>query len=173
MITIISSTNRKGSNTLKVASHYLQLLEAEGGTAQLLDLSELPETFAFSELYGNRSKGFEQILTQYIEGAEAFVFVIPEYNGGFPGFLKLFVDAIPPSAFNHKKAGVVGLSSGHTGALRGLDHFSNILEYLKVDVIHNRPKLSAIESVLDENGSVADERALAQLKVHVGRMVGE
>ena len=171
MICIVSGTNRKESNTLKVANCYMDILEDQGAEVRLLDLATLPETVAFTELYGERSAGYTQEFVSAVNQATKFVFVIPEYNGGFPGILKLFIDSLPPTMLHGKKAGLIGLSSGQTGGLRPMDQFTNILNYLRVDVISNKPKLSLIEAMIDEEGKVHDQRCLGLLKEHATRMM--
>ena len=167
MITVISSTNRLGSNTLKVAKAYLEILENQGAECQLMDLCGLPRDIAFSELYGQRSDSFQQNFISLVEKSEKYVFVIPEYNGGFPGILKLFIDAIPPKSWNNKKAGLVGLSNGAAGALRAMDQFSNVLNYLKVNVYHFKPKFSKIEEMLDAEGKFISPEPLELLRTHI------
>ena len=171
MICIVSGTNRKGSNTLKVAQYYMDMLEAQGAEVKLIDLAFLPEDIAFAELYGKRTQEYKVDFIDKVDKAQKLVFVMAEYNGGFPGILKLFIDSLPPSVLHHKKAGLIGLSSGHTGALRPMDQFSNVLNYLKVDVISDKPKLSYIEAMIDGSGAVTDARCIAELKAHADRMI--
>ena len=163
MITVISSTNRKDSNSAKVAKAYVEILGNQQAEAQVIDLADLPRDIAFSECFGERSDSFQQNFIRLVENSETFIFIIPEYNGGFPGILKLFIDAIPPKAFHHKKAALVGISSGITGALRPMDQFSNVLNYLKVNVLSDMPKLSAIEEALDERGQLVHQIYLNRL----------
>ena len=123
MITIISSTNRPGSNTLKIAKYYQKLLLQKGQEANVLSLAELPDTIIATDLYGKRSEAFKMIL-DVINQSDKFLFVIPEYNGSYPGILKVFVDACDfPESFYEKKAALVGISSGKYGNIRGVDHF--------------------------------------------------
>jgi chromate reductase, NAD(P)H dehydrogenase (quinone) len=154
MITVISSTNRPNSNTLKVAGEYVKILENAGVNCRLLDLRKLPKGFLFDECFGNRTPEFEQGIIQNIVNSDKFVFVIPEYNGGFPGVLKGFVDAVPPKSFSFKKAALIGVSTGHAGNLRGTDSFTNVLNYLKVSVYFDKPKLSSVDKLLDINGTL-------------------
>lgn len=165
MITVFSGTNRPDSNTLLVATQYCSLLSAAGLENQLLDLQSLPRDFAFTDLYGNRSTPMEGILKQYIENVEKFVFVVPEYNGSFPGVMKTLIDGIHPKFFRDKKAALIGLASGHAGNLRGLEHLTGILHYLKVHVHYNKLKLSDIDNLM-HNGRVVQEKALHQLTDH-------
>jgi multimeric flavodoxin WrbA len=46
MITIIASTNRPGSSTLKMAKYYQQKLQEKGVEANLLSLAQLPPTLS-------------------------------------------------------------------------------------------------------------------------------
>lgn len=171
MISVISSTNREGSYTRKIAMIYLDLLKEYEVECQLIDLLELPKDVAFAELYGNRSDAFKSGFQDKVEKTDKFVFVLPEYNGGFPGVLKLFVDAIPPKFLHGKKAGLVGVSSGAAGALRPMDQFSNILNYLRMDVIAEKPKLSAIDKALNGEDEIVNKRYSESLKKHVQKMI--
>lgn len=144
MITLISGTNRPNNNTRKVVN-VLERLYCENGVAtQVLDLCTLPRDVAFAEVYGRRSEAFAEILAKYVVPVDKFVFVVPEYNGGFPGILKLFLDAADPQMWYGKKAAIAGLSAGRSGNLRGMDHLTGVLNYLQVDVHHFKPGLSRL-----------------------------
>ncbi|NNC84033.1 MAG: NAD(P)H-dependent oxidoreductase [Flavobacteriales bacterium] len=171
MIGIVSGTNRADNLSCQIANLYAQLLENEGAEHVLIDLRDLPRDIAFAETYGERSADYTRQFVQPMEDCEKFVFVIPEYNGGFPGILKLFIDSIPPRAFYYKKAGLIGLSNGRGGAARAMDQFSNVLNYLRVDVIAQKPKLSAIHQALGKEGDLMDEEYATRLKEHVKKML--
>ncbi|HEX3385281.1 MAG TPA: NAD(P)H-dependent oxidoreductase, partial [Mucilaginibacter sp.] len=80
MITIISSTNRPGSSTLKVAQYYRKRLHELGAEAGVLSLSELPPNLIQTDLYGSRSEAFMSI-QDVVTKTKKFIFIIPEYNG--------------------------------------------------------------------------------------------
>lgn len=165
MITIIAGTNRLDSNSERIANFYNNLTPEK---SQVLCLKDLPNDFVFADTYGEGSPAFNKIVTEKIINADKFIFVIPEYNGGFPGVLKAFIDAVPPKHFHDKKAALVGLSSGHTGALRPMDQFSDILHYLKVEVLSAKPKLSGIEKLIAKD-TLVDERAIGLLNDQIER----
>lgn len=165
-ITVIVGTNRPESNSEKLAGLYSKLLITEGAEVSIYNLIDLPKDFAFNEMYGKRSDSMRMMIEEFIDPVSKFAFVIPEYNGGFPGVLKAFVDCIHPSSFYNKKAGLIGLSSGRAGSLRGMDQFTNVLNYLKVNVFHSKPKLSGFESLIDEKGEINDPDALLLLRKH-------
>ena len=166
MTTVICGTNRENSNSSIIAKVYEQLIKKEEEQVAVLYLKDLPKSFAYDEINGHNSDEFNFVIENYIKASNRFVFIIPEYNGGFPGVLKSFIDSIPPKYFNFKKAALVGVSSGHAGALRPLDQFTNVLHYLKVEVFSNKPKLSSIEALLD-NDEINDADALKRLSEHV------
>lgn len=163
MITIVVGTNRKNSNSEIIAKHFSRLLNQREIDNQMLKLEDLPPRFIETDMYGERSEDFLEVAQKYIIDVDKFVFVIPEYNGGFPGILKTFVDALSPRWIHYKKAVLIGLSSGHAGSLRGMDQFTNVLNYLRVHVHYHKPKLSQIENALSSEGVLVNDRALQEL----------
>ncbi|MFN6379984.1 MAG: NADPH-dependent FMN reductase [Flavobacteriales bacterium] len=166
IITIVSSTNRAESYTFSVASVYHQILLENGVESRLLSLTDLPDNFLKSDLYGQRSPEFKEIIDQYVSGVNKFVFVAPEYNGSYPGVLKSFIDGVPPRMFHTKKAGIIGVSSGAAGNLRGQEHLTGVLHYLKVFVHYNKLKLSGIDKAFDGNRHLVHEDYTIKLKDH-------
>lgn len=148
MIGIIIGTNRHNSLSRKVGNYYQNLLKTFGEESQIIDLSELPVDFAFSALYHNSGKNeafnnFQKI----IDETKKFVFIVPEYNGSFPGVLKTFFDGLRyPDTFNNKKAALVGISAGVLGNAVGLGHLNDILSYMETDVLGLRLKLGSMKT---------------------------
>jgi chromate reductase len=160
MVTIISGTNRPLSNTLKVCKYYQQQLRIKGLATELIDLQSLPQNLITSDLYGKRSDDFKAI-QELVTRTEKFLFVIPEYNGSFPGVLKTFIDACDfPNSFYDKKACLVGISSGKYGNIRGIEHFNGVCAYLHLNVMPLRIHISAIKTELDENDAFFKEDTL-------------
>jgi len=164
MITIISGTNRCESETERISETIFRILsERVGKEVQLLKLCELPKDFIHPDMYAKegQSSSINAIQDQYMRNADKFWFVFPEYNGGVPGILKLFIDAISVRdlglTFHNKKACLTGISSGRAGNLRGMDHFASVLNYLKVIVWHNRLPISSIKTLLGPSGEIADK----------------
>lgn len=151
-ITIISATNRPASNTEKVARHYESALKQSGPEVRFLSLTQLPAGILQSDLYGQRSPEMELLINTYITPAEGFIFVVPEYNGSFPGVLKVLLDAVPPRFWNDKHACLVGVSTGRAGNLRGMEHLTNILHYLKMHVYHNKLPISRVDTLFGAEG---------------------
>jgi chromate reductase len=157
MVTIISGTNRPSSNTLKVAKYYKKILKAKGLESNIFNLQDLPSALISSDLYGNRSSQFEPI-QKLVNDTTKFLFVIPEYNGSFPGVLKTFIDACNfPDSFYDKKAALVGISGGKYGNIRGIDHFAGVCSYLHLHVLPLRLHIAAIKTELDDQNNFFKE----------------
>jgi chromate reductase len=171
MITIISSTNRPGSSTLKVAKYYQKQLRERGVEAGLLSLSELPPNIIQTDLYGSRSEAFEPI-QDIVTKTDKFIFIIPEYNGSFPGVLKVFVDACSfPESFYDKKAALVGVSSGRYGNIRGVDHFTGVCHYIHLNVMPLKLHIAAIHKELDTDGNLFKEDTLKYTAEQIDKFI--
>ncbi len=153
MITIICGTNRTNSATKKVAGIYEKILQSRQQQTFLIDLVDLPNDFIVSALYENAGKNLAfNPIQDHISKSEKFVFVTPEYNGSFPGILKTFIDALKfPDTFEGKKCAMVGISSGVQGAVLAMSHLTDIFNYLGMNVLAKKPKLSFIDGKMNDD----------------------
>jgi chromate reductase, NAD(P)H dehydrogenase (quinone) len=157
MYTIIAGTNRAGSNTLKVAKEYQRLLKERGLESIVFSLEGIDLL--------NRNKAFEAIENEVIIPSEKLLFIVPEYNGSFPGVLKLLFDTGKShKMWWHKKALLTGISTGRAGNLRGMDHLAGILNYLKITVHPNQLPISVVDKLMDKNGKFTDESTVAAIR---------
>ena len=157
MITIVCTTNRPDSNTRKVAQMYQEALSAMEEESQILDLKEVDANWIQGSNYGKNVPEFEEIVSRYIRVPEKLVFITPEYNGGFPGYLKFFMDACDQGDWSGKKVALMGLASGRAGNVRGLDHLTGIVHYLGSEVYSKKVYLSQINQSLTEGGEIENE----------------
>ncbi len=160
MITIVAGTNRLSSNTLKLAHVYQQLLNQMGKESQILSLEGINVL--------NRDSHFEEIENKFIIPIQHFIFIVPEYNGSFPGILKAFIDTTRShDIWYHKKALLTGDSSGRAGNLRGMDHLADILNFLKITVHPNKLPISQINKLMSPLGQIEDEATLKAIRLQV------
>ena len=152
--TIVVGTHRINSNSEKVANYYQNKLLLKNIDSTIIKLRDLPSDFVFSDTFGKRSNAFNYF-QNIVSQTNKFIFIIPEYNGSFPGVLKAFIDACDfPNSFLEKKACLVGLSSGQFGNLRGLEHFTGVANYVKMNVHYNKMYLAGVQKDLEENGEI-------------------
>ncbi len=153
MYTIISGTNRVGSNTLKVAKEYKRQLQQKGVDAQLLSLEG-------DDLLTNAQR-LQDIENKFVVPAQNLLFIAPEYNGSFPGVLKLLFDnGKSHKIWWNKKALITGVSTGRAGNLRGMDHLSGILNYLRITVHPSQLPISSVDKLLDGDGYFTDKNTV-------------
>jgi NAD(P)H-dependent FMN reductase len=147
--TIISGTNRSGSNTCKVARYYEQLLLSKNIAPKFLNL----EGWNFLE----KTNEFAALEKEILVPTSKFIFISPEYNGSIPGVLKVMLDISDyKKVWWGKKALLTGVATGRSGNLRGMEHLTGILNYLRVFVHPNRLPISAVDKLLNGEGVVAD-----------------
>ncbi len=145
MYTIISGTNRADSHTEKVAAEYQRILSEKNINAGILSLKNLDVLY--------RNKEFVSVENEVLFPSQKFIFIVPEYNGSYPGVLKAMIDSSEvKKAWHHKKALLTGVSTGRAGNLRGMDHLSGCLHYLKMNVHYNKLPISVIDKVMNRNG---------------------
>jgi chromate reductase, NAD(P)H dehydrogenase (quinone) len=172
MITIITGTNRPASNSRAVANLYGRLLEQRNQPHRILDLADLPADFTSSALYDNigTNEAFNQ-LSGLIGSSDKFVFVVPEYNGSFPGVLKAFIDGLAyPNTFRNKKAALVGISSGVQGSGLAMSHLTDIFNYLGMHVLALKPRLAQIEKHFDGT-AITNELYLELLNQQIDQFI--
>jgi chromate reductase, NAD(P)H dehydrogenase (quinone) len=167
MIVIISSTDRKDGLTHTLANHYFQEISKKTDEEVVIfSLENLPIDLYGSGMYNKDtlSDAFQKIENNLLIPAKKFLFVIPEYNGSFPGILKLFIDAASirskMAIFKGKKAALVGLSTGRAGNIRGLEHFTSIMMFMGVSVLPNLLPISLFNKLLNDKKAIQDEGTL-------------
>ena len=126
MITIVCTTNRPDSNSIKVSELYEKALSTNGETCQILDLKNVEAQWIQNSHYSDNVPEMEEIVSKYIRPVSKLVFIIPEYNGSFPGILKFFMDGCDYGVWEGKKVAMLGLATGRAGNLRGVDHLTGI-----------------------------------------------
>lgn len=164
MYTIISGTNRADSNTIRVAELYQLLLRQKDIESKLLSLEGLNVL--------ERNPEFEQIEREMLIPAQKFIFVSPEYNGSIPGVLKAMFDISDiRKAWAGKKALLTGVSTGRAGNLRGMEHLTGVLHYLRVVVHPNKLPISVVDKLFDGEGRITDKATLHAINTQLDEFI--
>ena len=147
MYTIISATNRLGSHTEKVALQYQKIFQDKNVEAKLFSLKNINVL--------ERNPEFTKAENEFLIPAQKFILIMPEYNGSFPGVLKAMIDISDiRKAWWGKKALLTGISTGRAGNLRGMDHITGVLNYMRMIVHHNKLPISVIDTIMDKEGKI-------------------
>ncbi len=164
MITIISATNRQDSMTLKMANIYFRAFSGKSADVHLVSLE--------NKNVWERGDDLIELEKKYFIPSDKFVFIMPEYNGSFPGIFKLMLDNSDiKKCWWNKKVMLVGIADGRAGNLRGLDHMTNILHYLKMHVFYNKLPFSRINDEMDKEGTILKPQSLKAINEQVDQFL--
>ncbi len=173
MITVISGSNRRNSACRYVAQAYADALRTlTSEEVKILLLEDIPHDWFHPLMYTEdyQTASLAQIQSEYMIPAEKVVYVSSEYNGSFPGVLKLFIDGCSvrqyKATFKGKKAALVGVATGRAGNLRGMDHLTGVLNHVGTIVMPNKLPLSKIHDVSDKSGVITDAGTLKVILQH-------
>jgi NAD(P)H-dependent FMN reductase len=164
MYTIISATNRVGSHTEKVAIFYQRLLRENGVEAGILSMVGLNVL--------EKNPGFNRIEKELLIPTQKFIFIMPEYNGSFPGVLKAMIDITDvKKTWWWKKVLLTGVSTGRAGNLRGMDHITGSLHHMNMIVHPNKLPISVIDKVMDADGVINNQVTIASVKLQLEQFI--
>lgn len=157
-IAIIVGSIRKDSSNLKLAKA-VEKLGAGKFTATHVRIDDLP--LFNQDLEANPPEAVTR-LKKEIEGADAVLFVTPEYNRSVPGVLKNAIDwASRPygkSSFPGKPAAIIGTSPGAIGAAVAQNHLRSIVGGFLDMQLMGQPELYLTfkEGMIDAEGAVSN-----------------
>ncbi len=164
MVSILIGTNRAGSNTRKVALRISECYADLGEKVRVIDLGELPPELFAPSAYAEKPAAFKPFADAVLHAA-GLVVVCPEYNGGFPGVLKYFIDMLPfPESFERRPVAFVGLAAGQFGALRPVEQLQQIFGYRNAHIYPSRVFIPGVTGVLNDDGSISDEKLVDRLR---------
>jgi len=158
-ICILSGTHREGSYTFRVSSYIHRILsEKKDITSELFSLRDISADILLNSGLSMQTGRVAEAAARYIQPMDGLIFVVPEYNGSFPGIVKTWIDVLHPSFFWGKAVMLIGVSSGRAGNLRGLEHLSGICQHLKMHVYHFKLPISRIEEIWKNHEPDKDTR---------------
>ncbi|MEQ9309726.1 MAG: NADPH-dependent FMN reductase [Balneolaceae bacterium] len=154
---IISSTDRPNSKSLEVSNYVKTLYDKEGVFPEVISLEDFPLSDIVGGLYGEKIKSIQDF-REPILNANALLFVIPEYNGGFPGVLKLFIDYLPfPGAFEKIPMAFIGVAAGAFGGLRPVEQFQMVANYRNAIQFPERVFINRVNSEFDPKNGLKND----------------
>ena len=157
-VAVIVGSLRKDSMNLKLAKA-LEKLAQSRFDMQFVQIGDLP---LFSQDLENPMPQQVARLKKEIEGADAVMFVTPEYNRGMPGPLKNAIDwASRPygkNSFARKPAALCGASPGAIGTACSQHNLRPTLDYLDV-ILMGQPEVyfQFKEGIIDAEGNISSD----------------
>lgn len=166
MIYIISGTNRKNSKTFEVSQIVQRELKSLGRDVQIVDLCEIPMDALHAADYGKSVPPQISEIINSLNQSEGLYFVIPEYNGSFPGVLKYFIDYFSyPETFEFRPVAFTGLG-WRFGGLRPVEHLQQVFNYRNAFIYPERLFIQNAPNVV-QNTTIGDAKLMEVLKRQV------
>lgn len=163
-LSILSCTDRPNANAYRIAESLEPLYRDLGAEVHRHSLCEFPHADVVGGKYGQSLSAVEAFNREVLD-ADGYLWVVPEYNGGFPGILKLFFDYLPfPDALNGKPMALIGEAAGSFGALRPVEQLQDLLIYRKAMIYPERVFLPSIRDRLDQEEMWIDKKSKARLQ---------
>ena len=171
-LTLVSGTNRPGSNTRKITGLLAGIYAELGQPAEILDLADLPPEIFLPASYAKKPPAFARF-SNTILASDGVHIVTPEYNGGLPGVLKYFIDMLKfPEAFEHRPVAFTGVAAGMWGGLRPVEQLAAIFSYRNAHLFPERVFLPGINQQLSPEGQLTKEDSLQRLHAQATGFVG-
>lgn len=157
-ILVILGSTRQGRKGEAVARWFMERADQRtDATFELVDLRDWPMPFidnlmppAFSQYDRAALPWAEKVGT-----ADGFVFVMPEYNHGYPAVLKNALDHIYHE-WGNKPAAIVSYGSSGAG-YRAAEQLRQVLIELRVAPIRAQVGIPSVWSAFDEQGRLHDK----------------
>lgn len=161
---IIVGTNRVGSNSRKVGMFYKQVFLSKGIDAELITLEDVS--------LNATDPAFVSFQEHHLKPVTKFIFILPEYNGSYPGIFKSMIDITDVKrCWPGKKALLVGVATGKGGNIRGLEHVTGVLNYLKVNVLANKLPISTVDKLMDAEGNIIESMTINSIQEQVAEFI--
>lgn len=137
-IVVVCGTNRDGALSRLLATEVAESYRQRGETVDLLDMAELPPDVLLGSAYKEQPANVKSLVDRFL-ASDGVVFIIPEYNGSYPGVLKMFADMLPyPEGFDSRPCAFIGLAAGQFKGLRAVEHFQQVAGYRNAHVFPRR-----------------------------------
>ncbi len=151
---ILTTTTRDGRRGISVARWITEFVEKTGGfDVELLDLKEINLPFMDEPNHPRMQKYTHEHTKRWsamIQPAEAFIFVLGEYNYGYPAPIKNAIDFL----FNEWKYKPVAFVSygGISGGLRSTQMLKQVVTTINMMPISEQVNIPFFANKIDEDG---------------------
>ncbi|HEV7776288.1 MAG TPA: NAD(P)H-dependent oxidoreductase [Luteibacter sp.] len=172
-VAVLVGSLRKASINRRLA-YAVEKLAPKEFVFEHLGIGDLP---LYSQDFDEAYPAVCKDLKASVQGADALLFVTPEYNRSMPGVLKNAIDiASRPwgtNSFAGKPAAVIGASIGATGSALAQQHLRNTLAYVDMAVLAQPEVFIQFkdDNLIDADGKIGNEGTAKFLQDFVDRYV--
>ena len=155
-IGIVVGTNRRTGLSHKLCAGIVPMYTELADSLDCLDLRELPLATLAPEAYKTPEPEVRAVVQRFLR-CDGVVFIVPEYNGSYPGALKLLIDMFPyPGGFEHRPCAFIGLASGRFHGLRAVEHLQAVAGYRNAYIYPRRVFIGESHKQFDAEGRFTD-----------------
>lgn len=160
VIQIITGSTREGRSSLKFANLVKDLLaDVKNKKVEIVDIKDFNIPFLYESVAPSRTQERKDPniakWSSKIKEADAFVFIVPEYNKSFPAVLKNAIDVLYQE-WNNKSVFFVGYSGGSSGASFAIKHLKDVCDEIKLK-FKGEVNIPSAWKAFDEKGELADK----------------
>ncbi|MBI2046409.1 MAG: NAD(P)H-dependent oxidoreductase [Parcubacteria group bacterium] len=160
-IPIVLGTARRERQSEKVASYLFgELKRVEGIESEMIDVKEIMSGETVPPWVSNPNISFWK---ESAGRADGFIFVVPEYNHGYPGELKILLDSLYQE-YAYKPVGIASVSAGYFGGARAVENLLPVLVNFSMYPLKQALYFPNIAEMFDENGGIKDTSYKKQTK---------
>jgi len=147
-ILFLLGTAREGRMSERVARFVVDCAKERGDIEPVLvDVAD------FSQTKTNGNGDAKEAWNALLQKADGLVIISPEYNHGYPGELKLFLDNAY-EAYAGKPVAICGVSDGPVGGARMAEQLKLVLSAFQMMVINAAVYFANVHEHFDDTGSV-------------------
>lgn len=153
-IIFLLGTAREGRRSEKVAQFVLDCAKARRDIQPVFfDVANYPQTKT-EGLSERQAAEWKAALVK----AQGLVIITPEYNHGYPGELKMFLDNAYKE-YADKPVAICAVSNGPVGGARGSEQLKLVLSAFQMVVINRAVYFANVEALFDAAGAIKDDKA--------------
>jgi NAD(P)H-dependent FMN reductase len=150
-VPIILGTGREGRQSDKVAEYVLSEAKGHGFESEILDVRDFP----MGATDNTKESGAAKIFSGKVTKAGAIIIVVPEYNHGYPGELKLMLDSVY-GEYRGKPLGICGVSAGPLGGARAVEQLRLVAVELRMPIAREALYFASVQDQFDSEGRIRD-----------------
>jgi len=151
-IPILHGTGREGNKSAAAATFTRALVRAAGVESELFHAADVSAGVTIAPKQPHpKLIAWREAMAK----ADGLIIVTPEYNHGYPGELKMALDALR-TELAYKPVAVCGVSNGGFGGVRVIDHLRITLVEQRMIPMRDAVAFSKIDDLFDTAGNSTD-----------------
>lgn len=159
-IPVLLGTGREDRRSAAPAAYVADRLKAYGIDTGLIDVRDVATPMTHhSKQPSERTARWRETMAK----ADGLVIVTPEYNHGYPGELKIVLDALYEE-YHRKPLAICGVSSAGLGGARVVEQLRQVAVELRMVSLRSAVYFSNVKTLFDEKGGITDPAYEDRLK---------